>query len=319
MEKANNILLKLLGLLLLAAAVMKGYQLLTEPVANKDIWTNRAFMIFTVEFEIALGIWLLSGIYKKLSWLAALLCFSMFSIITFYKGITGADSCGCFGSAQINPWVTLFAVDLPVIVALLIFGYKNLSWLKETLKKPSRIIHNIGDNLKISLGKIACAAIIILSVGITAPLLALNEPPKQTSEYVILEPSNWIGKPLPIINHIDIGYKLKTGTWLVLFYHYDCPNCQEAIAELEKIIFENADFSVAVIEVPPYDSPIETNCLYGRLLDVKEWFITTPVIALLKNGDVKHTWEQELPALDGVLDNLYTKIKGHIFVRRGGD
>jgi hypothetical protein len=156
MEKTNNILLKLLGLLLLAAAVMKGYQLLTEPVVNKDIWANRAFMIFTVEFEIALGIWLLSGVFKKLSWLAALLCFSLFSIITLYKGISGADSCGCFGSAKINPWITLSAIDIPAVIALLICGHENLSWLKGILKKPSRIIPNVKANLHISSGKIAC-------------------------------------------------------------------------------------------------------------------------------------------------------------------
>ena len=71
MKKANNILLKALGVLLLTAAAMKGWQLLTEPMANKDIWTNRAFLIFTVEFEIALGIWLLSDLFKKAAWLAA--------------------------------------------------------------------------------------------------------------------------------------------------------------------------------------------------------------------------------------------------------
>ena len=37
MRITNNILLKVLGILLLAAAVMKGWQLLTEPMANKDI------------------------------------------------------------------------------------------------------------------------------------------------------------------------------------------------------------------------------------------------------------------------------------------
>lgn len=62
---ANDIVLKVLGLLLLVAAVMKGCELLTVPVANADIWSNRYFLIFTVEFELALGIWLLSGLFKR--------------------------------------------------------------------------------------------------------------------------------------------------------------------------------------------------------------------------------------------------------------
>ena len=69
MRSASDIVLKLLGLLLLTGAVMKGWQLLTEPVANSDIWSYRPFLILVVEFEIALGIWLLSGLFKRLAWL----------------------------------------------------------------------------------------------------------------------------------------------------------------------------------------------------------------------------------------------------------
>ena len=59
MRAASNTLLKLLGILLLVTAVLKGLQLLTEPVGNTDIWTYRPFLILTVEFELALGTWLL--------------------------------------------------------------------------------------------------------------------------------------------------------------------------------------------------------------------------------------------------------------------
>lgn len=99
----NNIILKLLGLLLLVAAVLKGYELLTVPMANTDIWSNRYFLIFQVEFELALGIWLLSGLFKRAAWLAALGCFSLFCCVALYKGISGAASCGCFGRVHVNP------------------------------------------------------------------------------------------------------------------------------------------------------------------------------------------------------------------------
>jgi len=112
MKKASNIVVKILAIVLLTAAVLKGWQLLTEPVANNDIWSYRPFLILTVELELALGIWLLSGLFKKATWLVTLLCFSLFSAITFYKALTGAESCGCFGSVHVNPWITLFANDL---------------------------------------------------------------------------------------------------------------------------------------------------------------------------------------------------------------
>lgn len=85
MKFVNNALLKVLGILLLMAAVLKGWQLLTEPVANSDIWSYRPFLILTVGFELALALWLLSGLFKKAAWLAGLMCFSFFSIITVYE------------------------------------------------------------------------------------------------------------------------------------------------------------------------------------------------------------------------------------------
>ena len=95
MKSASDIVMKLLGILLLTAATLKGWQLLTEPMTNNDIWTNRTFLIFTVDLEIALGIWLLSGLLKKAAWLATISYLSMFSVITIYKGIAGAESWGC--------------------------------------------------------------------------------------------------------------------------------------------------------------------------------------------------------------------------------
>lgn len=98
--------------------MFKGHELLTVPVANKDLWTWRPFLIFQVEFELALGIWLLSGVFKRLAWLGALACFSLFCSVTLYKALVGAASCGCFGTVHVNPWITLFAVDLPAVVIL---------------------------------------------------------------------------------------------------------------------------------------------------------------------------------------------------------
>jgi len=113
--------MKLLAMVLLAAVVLKGRQLLTEPVVSSSIWSSRPFLIFQVEFELALGLWFLSGLFKKAAWLAAVLCFSVFSVVTLYKGLTGAASCGCFGQVHVNPWLTLFAIDLPAVIALTMF------------------------------------------------------------------------------------------------------------------------------------------------------------------------------------------------------
>ncbi len=69
----------------------------------------------------------------------------------------------------------------------------------------------------------------MLVLGVSGPVLGFNEPARVSLRYEVLEPGEWAGKELPILEHIDIGDRLKAGNWLVLLYHYDCPGCAEAI------------------------------------------------------------------------------------------
>ena len=107
-----------LGLLLLTAAALKGWQLATEPTAEKGLLTSRWSLIVGVEAEFLLALWLLSGLYRQAAWRAALGCFGIFTCITLYKAMSGEGSCGCFGRVQINPWYTL-VIDLGAIGLLL--------------------------------------------------------------------------------------------------------------------------------------------------------------------------------------------------------
>jgi len=333
MKLASNTLLKVLGLLLLTGAVLKGWQLLTEPLANNDIWSNRLFLIFVVEFELALAIWLLSGLFKKAAWLVSLLCFSLFSMITLYKGITGAESCGCFGSVHVNPWITLFAIDLPSVIALSFLRPQlslqpRMSFLpriivrgklqRESIKS---LIVEFFDPMP-SFRRFATAFTIGLTIlGVTTPILAFNEPARITSRYEVLEPSEWVGKELPILEHIDIAETLKKGTWLVMLYHYDCPDCETAIPKYEQmasVLQGNGDFlRIALIAVPPYGrypghkGPVGENspCTLGRLLETKEWFVTTPAVALLTDSLVTAAWEEKAPDFETILQNFAKNVE----------
>jgi hypothetical protein len=317
MKFANSILMKGLGILLLTAAILKGWQLLTEPVANSDIWSYRPFLILTVEFELALAIWLLSGLFKNAAWLASWLCFSFFSMVTFYKGVTGVASCGCFGSIHVNPWITLFAIDLPSVIALSIFRPGKvlpphiLARIRLHHRPVKALIRQFVKPLP-STPRFAvtfCLGLGILSV--TTPILALNEPATITSRYEVLEPENWIGKELPILEYIDIAELLKKGTWLVMLYHYDCPDCGRAIPMYEQMARDlsgNEDFMrIALIAVPPYGrGPVSENCqcILGRLPETKEWFVTTPAVALLKDGQVTSAWEEKAPNFETIIQKM---------------
>ena len=307
MKKANNILLKVLGILLLTGAAMKGWQLLTEPMANNDIWSYRPFLIFVIEFEIALGVWLLSGLFKKTAWLAILACFSLFSFITLYKGLSGAASCGCFGSVHVNPWITLFAVDIPAVIALVIFR-PTLSFLRKQ-ESIAVFVRNVLAPLPSIPRFTAIFSVGIVILAVTGCVLAFNEPAKVTSGYEVLEPETWIGKELPIIEYIDVGKQIKKGIWLVLFYHYDCPDCVTAIKTYQDItkLAGNGVFpKIVFIEVPPYGQLVSQTspCTLGQLPETKDWFVTTPAVVLLTNGMVKSAWEAKVPDFDTIIETI---------------
>jgi hypothetical protein len=158
--------------------------------------------------------------------------------------------------------------------------------------------------------------------GVTTPILALNEPANTTSSYEVLEPETWVGKRLPIIEYIDIADALRTGNWLILLYHHDCPDCTEAIPKYEQMARDlagNGDFlQIALIETPPYGPPVaapDSPCTLGRLVDTKEWFVTTPAVALLTNGTVKQAWEAKVPDFDAILSKIASAEEEGPFAR----
>ena len=197
--RIHDVILKALGVLLLVAAVLKGHELLTVPVAGRDLWSWRPFLIFQVEFELALGIWLLSGVFKRLAWLAALACFGLFCCVTLYKGLTGTASCGCFGTVHVNPWITLFVIDLPAVFALNLFRPRlALAPIVSFLRKRESIRRIVHCALSPFPSPPRLAATIVLGfaiLGLTTPILALNKPALVTSVLVQRELDKSPGRP----------------------------------------------------------------------------------------------------------------------------
>jgi len=120
-DRINRFVMVIAGLLLVVAAVLKSRQLLTTPIITEGFWESWLFFMVQVPLEFGLGIWLLSGLFRKAAWLLATISFGLFVCVTFYKGISGAESCGCFGNVHVNPWITLLTMDVPVFLGLVIF------------------------------------------------------------------------------------------------------------------------------------------------------------------------------------------------------
>ena len=79
-----NVVRIAVGLLLLTAAGLKGYQLATEPVLGAGFLDSRWLLVVTVEFELFFGLWLLANIWPRPSWAVALFCFGVFACVSLW-------------------------------------------------------------------------------------------------------------------------------------------------------------------------------------------------------------------------------------------
>jgi hypothetical protein len=123
----------------------------------------------------------------------------------------------------------------------------------------------------------------------------------KVGELVVLEPEKWAGQKFSLVehilaDHIDVGSQLKSGQWIVLLVHHDCDHCAAAVPKYVAVVGgqkENANPRLAVIEMPPFGEAsdpapwqLPPNILAGRLDQSRDWFATTPVAVLLKDGIV---------------------------------
>jgi hypothetical protein len=291
----------LLGVLLLAAAGLKAHQLATEPVAERDLLSNRTFLVVWVELELLLGTWFVSGLLPRAAWVAAVNCFFLFAIVAALKAFSGEASCGCFGRIEVSPWYTL-GLDVGALAALLVF--------RPDLRAPLPVSHR---RLRAGL-----AAAFVLAAGVPAAILAARyEPALLTPEgeivgdesVVLLEPEAWVGQPCPILAHIDIGRELAQGQWIVVLYHHDCPHCQERVPEFDREARAEAERAgisrTAMVELPPHAPPgqsllpPDSPCARGLMSAARDWFVETPVTLVLKEGIVVGAAEEavSLPSI----------------------
>ena len=107
------------GLLLTAAALKLGGRDVSA-VPQVGGFSAPWVQVAAAEWEIVLGLWLLSGVHRRPAWLAAVATFAGFAVVSGYLGSTGVASCGCFGAIHASPWWA-FGVDI-IALGLLAVG-----------------------------------------------------------------------------------------------------------------------------------------------------------------------------------------------------
>jgi hypothetical protein len=124
------------GALLLVAGCLKLYGLHVSPVSRVGWFAWSSVQIVVGQWELLLGLWLVSGWGRLPAWLAALATFLAFAGVSSYMGWIGVANCGCFGAIRASPWVA-FGVDAAVVVALATLGRPRQS---EATGKPNQLL-----------------------------------------------------------------------------------------------------------------------------------------------------------------------------------
>lgn len=269
------------GLLLIAAAVLKAVEFVSEPTAAMvHLFGGRLPIQIVIEF--AMGLLMVTGAYwGALRWFVVLL-FSGFAAYSLYLAVNGAASCGCFGPVIVSPWWT-FAIDLAVVVGLAVSVFRDRRVSTELLY--ARSIRFLGTKRKMIVAAIPVAVLCTLFLERAIDRrTAVAHDLSATDGLAVLEPDQWIGKQLPIAEFIDAD--ISSGDWTAVLHRHDCPVCQEALPHYEEL--GSMGQRVALIEVPPYghSHSLGSACLCCRLKDEREWFVQTPIQIQLRNGVV---------------------------------
>jgi Protein of unknown function (DUF1573) len=116
----------LLGLLLLCAAGLKAYALWSGTGEPDPFFFSPRTEMAVIETEAVLGLWLVSGIYPRVSRQVAIVFFGLLASGSLYLALAGQASCGCFGQIHINPWIT-FALDVGAVALLCVLPMPDAS------------------------------------------------------------------------------------------------------------------------------------------------------------------------------------------------
>ncbi|MFT3881507.1 MAG: DUF1573 domain-containing protein [Gemmatales bacterium] len=104
---------------MLLTAALKVHGLILDPYGQDNFLALPWLQVLTIEVEVLLGLWLLSGIKPALAWWTTLALFVVLTVISFTLAWQGQASCGCFGKVEVNPWYTFF-FDMAIVAVMVL-------------------------------------------------------------------------------------------------------------------------------------------------------------------------------------------------------
>lgn len=291
---------RVLGTLLLVAAALKTHQLATEPVVGGGLLESRWFLAAVVQFEILLGFWLISGVFPCVVWWVALLTFGAFTVVAAAKGIAGEPSCGCFGTVETSPWLTL-TIDIAAVIALcgcavpgLPSGRKASSAALPGIGYPSGTASAAAGFSRAHVWLLGLWLTTAAGLGFFSVRGAASEPMaaigQRVGDVILVQPDQMIGQRFELGRYTDIGQQLSQGRWLVVFYNARCPECERLKEYWSTSLSEiRGEGNTAFISVPPDvtgTTPALHGVRWGTLDSGIDWLIQMPLVVAIQDNRV---------------------------------
>jgi hypothetical protein len=113
-----------------------------DPVARVGVFASPGFQTLVIQFELVLGLWLLSGKWLAGAWLTSVATFSVFASFSCYSGLIGQATCGCFGTIHASPWWA-FGIDVGILISLAFVRPDPRGWLEMTAEERSMRLRTV--------------------------------------------------------------------------------------------------------------------------------------------------------------------------------
>ncbi len=245
-----------------------------------------AIVAALIQVELLVALWLLVGGLPGARLIVAVGCFTVFAAASAYEAWHSAASCGCFGSLRVPPVATAI-FDVCVAVALWLFGVRKRHLAEST---PSRLRLIAGGAIGIAGSVILWRLYLLHFALVTGGIRGIIRAP----DVIVLQPESWVNGQFSLADEIENSTPLGKDRWFVVFYHFDCGDCIQAIPNYMHLAFVDGTNAprIAFVAMPPLaprgEDPVPSSPAYLHLSLRRnhDWFATTPVVAALEDGKV---------------------------------
>ena len=323
--RAYDVLRLVLALVLLAAAVLKAHQLMTEPVVGTvpnsvsaklglSPSAVRWFLIGVVELDLFWGLWLLATLLPSTSVRGA---------VREGSELPSPSGRGTEGEGNPGDGLPTWLISLVLFWAFACvslykamrgdaacgcFGTAGISpWYTLTLDAcvVASLLVSRPRNMRLKsqlstqvLGRLGLVCMIWLVAGGYAGLRARAAESAPFTAYreigdggnvIVSVPETWVGRRFPLLDRIDIGAQLQSGKWEVLLFRRDCGECTEAVDSLRDAPQELGGRRIALVEISGLGEQTgftPSSVVEGRLAGELGSGLRTPLFLSIDNGRV---------------------------------